>query len=540
MLPSAVGMGKLDFLGRAYSYAKGFVSEKVLGKTMKSLKENYVRESIYSARPENNYFERGLDVVSAFRAAKKFGKPEYGEIALSKFEALKKELSKKDEAGALAADIWMNVEAYQSTGDANYVRAAKKDADVLVDEMMGDLGFVTRGKESHAEDQLLAASALLQLYELYPKAEKYRTKAEGILEFFARRHAKQYGGIRETLDVEFENGLKFTDASSQKSADDSGKKQAYLKNLTALTYMNAHRVTSKYGTEAKRFFSHSDKSLLLYSEASRSFKMEEYSKSYEELLKKELDADPKVPSASNLVGVIGEPAFKVEPADAGLFREMLGVNFAAALGVGFVGAILPFYMTSAVGIDAMWYGISIGATCLANVVTQPYLGKLADRLGEKTVLAAGLAAYAGAILLTPGGIANYREMGLLLTSMARGVSASATGPPMSSLVSKAVPASQRSEAFAKTGAMYSAGYAVSSFVSEPLYEHLKSASELGKFVPFAAAAFLPAALALKVYSSYRKNVEKWRTLDSIFDEAGPPETECEPVSKPPVQLACAV
>lgn len=507
-----------NFLNRAYSYAK----DTFFGKTTSSLKEKYTADYFSQPRPAyGGYFERGLEVVSAFRAAKKYGKPVYSEVALSKFEALRNELS-KDEGTHLATDIWLNVEAYQTTGDENYAKAAKKDADVLVDGMMGDLGFVTRGKESHAEDQLLSASALLQLYELYPKAENYKTKAEGILAFFEKRHAKKDGGVRDTLEVEFENnGLRFRDVSK----NGNNSRSAYLKNLAALTYMNAHRITSKYGAEAKRFFSYSDKSLLLYSEASKAFKMKEYSKSYGELMKHELDTP--TPSASNLAGVIGEPAFNVEPADPGLFRELLGVNFAAALGIGFVGTILPFYMASVAGIGATWYGISLGATCLANVVTQPYIGKLADRVGEKTVLAAGLAAYAGSILLTPGSIANYKEVGLVLTSMARGVSGSAAGPPMSSLVSKAVPASQRAEAFGKMGTSYSAGYAVSSFASGPVYEHMKMASELGNFVPFVAAAFLPAALAVKLYSGYRKKALRIKTLDSIFGETKT-EWECEP------------
>lgn len=518
-------IGDLNFLQRAYSYAKGPVSDKVLGKTTSSLKEKYTADYFSNSQPaDRGYFERGLEVVSAFRAAKKYGKPAYSKIALSKFEALKKELAtKKDEAALLlTTDIWMNVEAYQATGDENYAKAAKKDADVLVDGMMGDLGFVTRGKESQAEDQLLAASALLQLYELYPKAEKYKTKAEGILEFFEKRHAKRDGGIRETLEIEFEKGLKFRDVSK----NGNNSRSVYLKNLAALTYMNAHRITDKYGPEAKRFFSHSDKSLLLYSEASRAFKMKEYSKDYGELLKRELDNPAG--SASNLAGVIGVPSFNVEPADPGLFRELLGVNFAAAFGIGFVGTILPFYMASAAGIGATWYGFSLGATCLANVVTQPYIGRIADRVGKKTVLAAGLAAYAASILLTPGSIANYKEMGLMLTSMARGVSGSAAGPPISSLVADAAPASQRTEAFARMNTAYSAGYAVSSFASGPVYEHMKLASEFGNFVPFVAAAFLPAALAVKLYSGYRKKALRMKTLDSIFSETRTENMECEP------------
>ncbi len=535
MLPSTVGMEKLGFLGRAYSYAKDFVSEKVLGKTTKSLKENYVRESLYSALPiGSNYFERGLEVVSAFRAAKTFGKPEYSEIALSKFEALKQELSKKDEADALATDIWMNVEAYQATGDMNYAKAAKKDADVLVDEMMGDLGFVTRGKESHAEDQLMAASALLQLYELYPKAENYRTKAEGILEFFARRHAKRDGGIRETLEVEFENGLKFMDAS-QKGAHGGGNRQVYLKNLTALTYMNAHRVTSKYGPEAKRGFSYSDKSLFIYSEASRAFKMKEYSQKYTDLLKRELESPKR--SASGPAGVLGEPAFNVEPADPGLFREMLGVNFAAALGVGFVGTILPFYMSSVAGLGAVSYGVSLAATCLANVATLPYIGRLADRVGKKTVLATGLAAYAASIMLTPWSIANYKEAGLLLSQIARGISGSAAGPIVSSLVTDAAPASKKTEALSKSATAFSGGYAVGSFSSGFVYEYMKTGSELGKFAPFLAAAVLPAAMSVKLYSSYRRNQLRRKTLDSIFSNTQTVR-ECEPSVAEQVQ-ACA-
>lgn len=533
MLPSALDMGKLGFLSRAYSYAKEFVSEKVLGKTTKSLKENYVRESLYSARAENNnYFERGLEVVSAFRAAKKFGKPEYGEIALSKFEALKKELS-KDEAGALATDIWMNVEAYQATGDEKYARVAKEDADVLVDELIGDLRFARAGKKSlvsRAEDQLTAASALLQLYEL-SKVENYRRKAEDLLDFFSKRHAAgAKGKIYESLKVDVNDG------SIRYASDGRQSPEAHIRDLAAVAYMNAHRITGNYAEEAKRFFDNSGKSLLLYSEASRSFKMKEYSKKYNELLKQELVQSAN--SVQNAAAAINAPAFNVEPADPGLFREMLGVNFAAALGVGFVGTILPFYMSSVAGLGAVSYGVSLAATCLANVATLPYIGRLADRVGKKTVLATGLAAYAASIVLTPWSIANYKEAGLLLSQIARGVSGSAAGPIVSSLVTDAAPASKKTEALSKSATAFSGGYAVGSFSSGFVYEYMKTGSELGKFAPFLAAAVLPAAMSVKLYSSYRRNQLRRKTLDSIFSDTQTVR-ECEPSVAEQVQV-CAV
>lgn len=527
-------MGRLDFLGKAYSYAKDFVSGKVLGKTNKSSKENYVQESLsYSARAENDdYFERGLGVACAFRAAKKSGKPEYGDIALSKFEALKSELS-KDEAGALATDIWMNVEAYQATGDAKYARAAKEDADVLVEELIGDLRFARAGKkrlESKAEDQLLAASALLQLYEL-SNVENYRKKAEDLLDFFYKRHSDGKGKIAESMDVEAKGGtLRYVPAGGKLGT-------AYLNNLAAIAYMNAHRVTGKYGEEAKRFFGHSDKSLLLYSEANRSFKMKEYSRKYGELLKRELESPKR--SASDTAGVIGEPAFNVEPDDPGLFREMLGVNFAAALGVGFVGTILPFYMSSVAGLGAISYGISLAATCAANVVTLPYIGKLADRAGKKAVLAAGLGAYALSILATPWSIENYATAGLFATQIARGVSGSTAGPIVSSLVTDAVPASRKTEALSKSATAFSLGYAGGSFSSGFVYEFMKNTgSEIGKLAPFIAAAALPAVMSVKLYSGYKKNQLRRKTLDSIFSET-PAVRECEPAVESTIR-ACAV
>lgn len=501
----------MNLLKGAYTYLAGKI-EDVSGKR----KERYVEGFFHSQQPvkKDGYFDKGLEVAVAFRSAKKYRKPEYMQAALSAFESLKAEFSDKNDAGSIATDIWMNIEAYQATGEDDYVRAAKKDAEALV-KMMRDFTFVKHTGDAsvvNAEDQLMAASALLQLYELYPKAEKYREKAEGILKFFADRHAKDDGKIVERLKVKINE--KTLETIYEPDGAACGKPR-YLGNLAAIAYLNAQRVTNKYADEAKKFFELSDKSVLIYSEARAAFKTGEYAGAYKELLKREMRAPNH--SAGNLAGVVGAPAFEVESLDPKLYRDMLCTSLVATIGMGFMGSVAPFYAT-ALGLSATAYGASVAASFLASTLALPYIGRLADRIGRKTMLAAGLAAYSASVLLTPWAMENYGELGLYASQVARAVAGSAPGPIISSLVTDGVPPSKKTEGLSWSTGMQSLGYAGGSLFTGPGYEYMNAASGVEKYLPFAAAAIFPIAMAAQTYASYKNNKLRRERLEAIFKE----------------------
>lgn len=504
----------MGLLKNAYTYLAKKV-EDFSGKT----KEKYIQEFVVCPQTstKDEYFGKGLNVAVAFRSAKKYGKREYMQAALSKFEALESEFSNKKDSGALATGIWTNVEAYQATGDGKYARAAKKGADVLVKERMDGFRFVKSWTgdepELRAEDQLLAASALLQLYELYPKAERYREKAEGILNFFAEEHAKEGGKIVEKLKATVKRNL-----TTVYEPNGKDERQAYLKNLAAVAYLNAQRITGKYEQEAKKFFELSDKSLLIYSEASRAFDgKKEYSKRYGELRKREMEG-PTFSSVENAAGMMGTPAFDVEPEDPKLFREMLAVGAALAFGGGLVWAIMPFLPAiGALGAAeaAKAYALSATINCVANAAALPFAGRAADKYGKKKVLGIGVPLYAASIAATPWLIENYAALGLQVASVVRGASGALPGPALSSLVTEALPPSKRAQALSDSQMAYTVGYGGGSFFGGLAYN---AASNFGKYAPFAAAAALPALAIVRPLRNHRKARQRRKTLEAVFGE----------------------
>lgn len=297
-----------------YTAAKAYLSEKfddLSGKTESNLK-TYVQQ--YFSNPRHvggDYFERGLEVAVAFRSAKRFHNPEQWKNALSKFEELKTEFSGGGTM-PLAVDLWANTEAYKATGDEGYVSRAKKDADALV--------LCEKKADEKPEDELMAASSLLRLYEalkdglILPRAikdseaESYKKKAEGLLDgFVAKKTARK-------------------------------QQPAGLEKLAARAYMDAHRVTGKYELEAKEFFESSDKSSLLYSEADKAFG-KEYTKAYRELMK-----NLPEPSCENVYAALNE-----SPSD---LPSYFG-RAAAGAGRLILGAGLPVAKKAVYGIGGM-------------------------------------------------------------------------------------------------------------------------------------------------------------------------------------------
>lgn len=289
-----------------------------------------------------NYFEKGLELVSAFRAARKT--KDFG-AALSKFDAIKKEFSEKEDgAGALAAAIWMDIEAYEATGKSEYARDAKQQGDVLISEPI-----------QKAKDKLLAASSLLQLYE-FSRNEKYKGRAEDLLKSFEDNH------------------MFYTSSEKRKSE---------INKLAAITYLNAFRVAKAHVGQAKRFLDSAEKSLLLSSEASGTFNSKKYRNAYKELLKSELENPER--SAESLAGVLNEPLFNVEryDPDLGTVRraQLHAERVLLSAGKKFLYHALPLASKAVYGMGGLadWFGGALerkGAS-------------LADAGWEKTGRAAG-------------------------------------------------------------------------------------------------------------------------------------------------------
>ncbi len=341
-------------LGKAGNTARSYLSEKfgdLSGKT-ESAKKNYARDfytaskkksyvgEFYSLDGEGDYFQKGLEVAAAFRSAKRFHDPAQWKIALSRFETLKREFS-EDRESSIAADLWMNVEAYPAIGDGRYAEQTKRNADALI--VNGG------GVKLQQEDQLLAASALLRLYEFLKSgtmlpsafqdsdAENYRSKAEEMLVNFSRKNSGKTAGSPR------------------------------LKNTAAMAYLDAYRITGKYEQEAKEFFESSDKSLLLYSEAGRTLG-KKYAKAYKELIK----SLPE-PSSENVYATLNE-----QPSD---LPSYFG-RAATWTGRGFLKAGLPAVRKAVYGLGGVADYIGEGLEVAGDKLIEADYKKIGGALRE--------------------------------------------------------------------------------------------------------------------------------------------------------------
>lgn len=318
-------------LMQVFSAAKDAVSEALLGKT-KALREKYAGSYCNTApwKERTDVFERCLDTASTYRSVREFNN--WGFLwlengAVARRLALKKSLSGKTDAKSRAARLWTNMEAYKELGETDYIGSMKEDADALVHMVSDPYQFVASNRESRAENHLLAASALLQFYELLhrhlklPIGAKYRETAETLLDLFKERHvdSDNNGEIADALKIDVLDGK-----ATRIRYDDTGKRNPQLKKLAAIAYMNAYRVTGKYETEARQFFEASDKSLLMCSEAANAFRTREQSDKYLKLLKSELE-DPKF-SAENFAGVINKPVFDATPTKPAVLKKLIDQN----------------------------------------------------------------------------------------------------------------------------------------------------------------------------------------------------------------------
>jgi len=72
--------------------------------------------------------------------------------------------------------------------------------------------------------------------------------------------------------------------------------------------------------------------------------------------------------------------------------------FAATMGVGFIGPLLPLYARS-LGATGLQLGMIFSGFAIARFLLTPFIGRASDRFGRKVFLACGLATFSGFSLL---------------------------------------------------------------------------------------------------------------------------------------------
>jgi DHA1 family multidrug resistance protein-like MFS transporter len=130
--------------------------------------------------------------------------------------------------------------------------------------------------------------------------------------------------------------------------------------------------------------------------------------------------------------------------------------FLQGIGASAVLPLLPLYLR-AHGTSDAFVGLVMGAFFVAGVLTQYGAGHLTDRLGHRTVMVAGLVAYAAGSVgfALPVGAGGYAALRAL-----QGVGAGAVQVASLALVGLVVPAPRRGRAFSLVFAAQLAGIAI--------------------------------------------------------------------------------
>jgi MFS family permease len=95
-------------------------------------------------------------------------------------------------------------------------------------------------------------------------------------------------------------------------------------------------------------------------------------------------------------------------------------TFIAYLTIGIPLAVLPAYVHLTLGFSSVWAGLAISMQYLATFATRPYAGRLADTVGSKQAVLAGLGACAASGLLLLLSAALEHEPGWSLAALMLG------------------------------------------------------------------------------------------------------------------------
>jgi DHA1 family multidrug resistance protein-like MFS transporter len=184
------------------------------------------------------------------------------------------------------------------------------------------------------------------------------------------------------------------------------------------------------------------------------------------------------------------PASHFTPAVRRQVQILFGTIFLAMIGFGIVMPILPFYARK-FGATSVEMGLLVTGWAAAQLLAAPLWGVLADRVGRKPVLVAGLAGYS----VTFVGMALAPSYAALLaTRVLGGLLASSVLPSGQAIAADITPPEERGAVMGLMGAGFGLGFLVG-----PAFGGV--AVLLGAQVPFYAAAVL-STLALPLVARW--------------------------------------
>jgi DHA1 family multidrug resistance protein-like MFS transporter len=161
------------------------------------------------------------------------------------------------------------------------------------------------------------------------------------------------------------------------------------------------------------------------------------------------------------------PPAPASDASAALIRTLTITVFLLWLGSTSIIPMLPVYIRHLGGTDAL-AGLVMASFFAAGVLFQYPMGKLADRIGRKPVLLAGLAVYAVASFAFLAPVAPAAAIGLRAM---QGIGAGAAAVASLAMVSGAVAVERRGRAFASIFSAEIAGMAVGPLVGSVVGVH---------------------------------------------------------------------
>lgn len=131
---------------------------------------------------------------------------------------------------------------------------------------------------------------------------------------------------------------------------------------------------------------------------------------------------------------------------------LYAAGFVTAFGAHAVAATLGAQSTSGL---LLQLGLLVGVYDLAEVILKPIFGALADRVGPRPVIAAGLLGFA---LVSAAGVLWHSPAALIVVRFGQGAAASAFSPAASAAVARLAPPERRGRAFGRYGSWKSLGY----------------------------------------------------------------------------------
>jgi MFS family permease len=133
-------------------------------------------------------------------------------------------------------------------------------------------------------------------------------------------------------------------------------------------------------------------------------------------------------------------------------RPLYAAGFVTAFGAHAVAATLGAQSTGGL---LLQLGLLVGVYDLAEVILKPIFGALADRVGPRRVIAAGLLGFA---VVSAAGVIWHSPVALILVRFGQGGAASAFSPAASAAVARLAPPERRGRAFGRYGSWKSLGY----------------------------------------------------------------------------------